>query len=122
MSVPEPITESFAAELAETDPASTTAAEPIAVKVTRYRCPFCPRGWSRKSAAAVHVARCWNNPAVGNCKTCANFEREEEACGCKPGCNWGNNDQPIPEDCAAGVDISEGLRSGCPLWRLREDS
>lgn len=48
-------------------------ADPIAVRVTRYRCPHCGRGHSTKARAVVHIARCWTNPQARGCKTCRHF-------------------------------------------------
>jgi len=36
--------------------------EPIATKVTRYRCPFCRRSRSRRPAVVGHMAHCFKNP------------------------------------------------------------
>jgi len=73
---------------------------PIAVVVTRYRCPFCPRSLSSKTRMVDHIGKCWRNPAVRSCKTCKHFVREE-----------GEPEVGLPdiEDCEAGVD----LRGGC---------
>lgn len=65
--------------------------EPIPVKVTRYRCPHCPRTGSSKARARTHMARCWYNPAARGCKTCKHFDNTYEDYG---------------EDCNAGVDLS----------------
>lgn len=98
------------------------AAAPETFTATRHRCPFCRRSWSHKQAAAGHIGRCWRNPDVRSCKTCANLEPGGDACGCEPGCNWGSPSGSIPDSCAAGVDISDGkVRTGCPLWALRAD-
>ena len=118
----EPTEESLAAELAETDPSRIHAAtaEPIAVKVTRYRCPFCRRSWSSRKRAADHIGRCWLNPEARGCKTCEHWQAhywepifadtgERVAC------------YELAEACRADVDISAGLRVNCPLWKLRED-
>jgi hypothetical protein len=87
----------------------TTPAEPIAVKVTRYRCPFCTRGWSSKKRAAEH------DPAKRNCKTCVYHQPfAPSASVCLPGALCACDEQP--EECLLGEDISDGLRSGCPLW------
>ena len=73
-------------------------------------------------ARAEHIARCWLNPAVRSCKTCANLEPGGDACGCEPGCNWGSPSGGIPDSCAAGIDLDGTIKTGCPLWRLREKS
>lgn len=79
---------------------------PIAFKATRYRCPFCPRTGSSKARVTEHMSRCWTNPEARGCKTCEHFRDGYDACGCEPGCNWGNSGEPIPESCAAGVDLT----------------
>lgn len=97
--------------------------DPEAIMVKRWLCPFCRRSRSSKSATAEHIARCWLNPAVRSCKTCANLEPGYDACGCEPGCNWGSPSGGIPDSCAAGVDVPEGPEfpvTGCPLWRALE--
>jgi len=99
--------------------AAGVAPEPVTV--TRWRCPFCHRSRAHKKATAEHIARCWLNPAVRSCKTCANLEPGGDACGCEPGCNWGSPSGSIPDSCAAGVNISDGqIKTACPLWVLRE--
>ena len=82
-------------------------AEPIPVRVTRYRCPHCPRGHSTRRRAVEHIARCWHNPDVKSCKTCKHFERNYDGYG---------------EDCNLGIDLSGrpacqrcyGMSAGCP--------
>jgi len=61
--------------------------EPIPFKVTRYRCPHCPRTASRPIRIREHMTRCWLNPAAKGCKTCKHFEPygPENADGCKVG-------------------------------------
>ena len=59
-------------------------AEPIAVRVTRYRCPHCARSHSSRGRAVQHVGCCWRNPEAHGCKTCQHFERDAdgyEGCG-----------------------------------------
>lgn len=92
---------------------------PESVRVTRWRCPFCHRSRSSKRATAEHIARCWLNPAVRSCKTCANFEPGGDACGCEPGCNWGSPSGGIPDSCAAGLKLDGAVKTGCPLWALQ---
>jgi len=97
-------------------------AAPEPVTVTRWRCPFCRRSRSSRRATAEHIARCWINPAVRSCKTCANLQPGGDACGCEPGCNWGSPSGPIPDSCVVGVNISDGeIKTACPLWALREE-
>lgn len=80
--------------------------EPIPVRVTRYACPSCARTASSKSRAREHMNRCWRDPANRGCKTCAHFSAAEDACGCEPGCNWGNSGESVREHCARGVDLT----------------
>jgi hypothetical protein len=93
---------------------------PVLVSVRRFECPFCRRRRSSRKATAVHMARCWLNPAARACKTCANFTDEPDGDWCEPGkpcnCNQGYR------ECEAGVSgVTEGeIKSGCPLWQLRE--
>ena len=93
-----------------------TAAEPIVVKVTRYRCPFCSRSWSQRKRAADHVARCWRNPAVRACKTCVYFQPYHWEGEPVPGIPGAVGCTEYPEACGRHEDLREGLRSGCPLW------
>jgi hypothetical protein len=51
-------------------------AQPIAVKVIRHKCPFCPRTAARPVRAREHMARCWFNPEARGCKTCKHFEQD----------------------------------------------
>ena len=96
--------------------------DPEPFVVTRWRCPFCRRSRAHKNATAQHIGRCWLNPAVRSCKTCANLEPGGDACGCEPGCNWGSPAGGVPDSCAADVDISGGVvRTACPLWALRAE-
>ncbi|HEY9415037.1 MAG TPA: hypothetical protein VIQ30_09790 [Pseudonocardia sp.] len=71
--------------------------EPIPFRVTRYRCPHCPRTASSKARTVEHIGRCWRNPAARGCKTCKHFDNTYEDYG---------------EDCAAGVDLAG--RPACP--------
>ena len=79
---------------------------PIVLTVKRYQCPHCRRNHASRVRATNHMTRCWFNPDARGCKTCINFRAESDACGCEPGCNWGNSGQSIPEHCAAGVDLT----------------
>jgi hypothetical protein len=95
-------------------------AEPEVITVRRFRCPFCRRSHSSKTRAVLHIGRCWYNPAVRCCKTCANFVPDQS----EPG-------YVAPEYCDAGVDISgdvttedapsPGPITGCPLWALKTE-
>jgi len=78
---------------------------PIAVQVTRYRCPFCPRSLSSKTRMVEHIGKCWNNPAARGCKTCRHFMPDES----EPDVGYVE-----PEQCAADV----GLSGGCAVCGL----
>jgi hypothetical protein len=82
---------------------------PAEIVVTRYVCPHCRRGHSRRRAAVEHIARCWRNPTNRTCKTCTHHHHEpdEPQVGLMGG--------PF---CAAGVDLAgEAPRIDCPTWR-----
>jgi hypothetical protein len=98
------------------------AAAPIALTVVRYRCPFCTRTRAKKATTAAHIARCWHNPEVRACLTCEHRDAGGDACGCEPGCNWGNDGQPYHPSCGAGLDLGEDHRpvSNCPQWHPRD--
>ncbi|MFJ1765024.1 hypothetical protein ACIOD2_32185 [Amycolatopsis sp. NPDC088138] len=88
-----------------------TQPEPIPLHVVRWRCTFCPRSRSSKTATVKHIGRCWLNPAVRGCKTCVHYSLPS---GCPGG--YDCNCPPETEDCAAGLDLTEGLRTSCPKW------
>lgn len=96
------------------------AAEPVAVMVKRWECPFCRRRRASKQATTEHIGRCWHNPAVRSCKTCTHFISEPSGEWCVPGqpCNCNNGYM----ECAAGVDldIAQVPVTGCSLWKLSE--
>jgi hypothetical protein len=94
---------------------------PVAMTVTRWKCPHCSRSRSKKSATAEHIARCWHNPDVAACWTCKHFSRPESADRvdpCIPGqpCNCGDS----PAECAAGEAVpADGTPlTDCPLWEM----
>lgn len=93
---------------------------PVMVRVTRYACPHCSRSRSKRAATAAHIDRCWHNPAVRACKTCAHFDPGGDACGCEPGCNWGASG-PAQPGCAAGVPMPDDFTpvTNCPEWSPR---
>lgn len=96
-------------------------AVPVAITVVRYRCPFCSRSRAKKAATVEHIARCWNNPAVRGCKTCALHDRVPGGPPCFPGRLCGCNDGR--ETCDAEVGLSGGLKTNCPHWQpTREDN
>lgn len=90
--------------------------EPIALKVTRWQCPHCRRARSSKKAATVHIGRCWNNPAVRACRTCANYNVVETGDWCFPGRPCNCNEGYI--ECRAGVGaVAAGsMVTGCEMW------
>lgn len=82
--------------------------QPIPLVVTRHQCPHCRRTWAKKATATAHIARCWKNPAARGCKTCHHHTPHEEGPYPEhPG--W-------PEQCEEGRNLTNGLRTGCPLW------
>lgn len=95
------------------------AAEPVVVMVKRYKCPFCPRGHSTRKRAIAHIARCWLNPAVRGCKTCAHYSYYRGGEPCFPG-RYCDCNESI-EECERGCSLASGLRTNCPLWALRKD-
>ena len=82
--------------------------EPVLITVKRYQCPHCSRTHSKKAAATAHIARCWRNPDTKSCKTCRHLTPPEEGPYPEhPG--W-------PEQCDVKRSLTNGLRTGCPLW------
>lgn len=76
-------------------PTETPVAEPVVLKVTRYRCPFCTRSRSSKAAIRPHIPRCWHNPAGRGCGICEHYLPAYD----------GSYDEPgEPEGCA--IDLS----------------
>lgn len=90
--------------------------EPIAVQVTRHLCPYCHRGRSSKRAAKLHMPKCWRNPQLQGCKTCALY---------RPGV-WAGKPAPgkvttgakTPGTCGAGFNLGPGLVTKCRKWVL----
>lgn len=84
--------------------------EPIAVQVTRFLCPYCHRGRSSKRAAKLHMVKCWRNPDLRGCKTCAMFQTHawpgKPAVGTK-----------APGRCNAGLNLAPGLVTKCRKWK-----
>ena len=72
---------------------------PLERRVTRYVCPFCHRGHSKKPAAVEHVAVCFRNPERRACPGCVHFKLccTGFECGCagEPYCDVG---LPFPCD------------------------
>ena len=89
-----------------------TEAKPIERKVTRFICPFCRRGRSKRSYAQEHIDQCWKNPAQRSCGSCANFRSGSQGGYDEPGCD------PY---CAVGAEIHSAdgdkqLVRLCPSW------
>jgi hypothetical protein len=82
-------------------------------RVTRFLCPFCRRGHSARKAAERHVVRCFRNPAVGGCKTCAHFSPAERPDLYSSSHNY---HEGAPEGCDEGVDLTAGLQRNCAVW------
>lgn len=82
--------------------------DPTAISVVRYRCPYCRKSWSSRSAAEAHIARCWYNPEVRGCKTCVHFFQFE-------------SDTDV-ESCEECVSLKDGLNTYCEKWTPKEDS
>lgn len=91
-------------------PTPLDVGEPQAVRVTRWRCPHCRRSHSSRSAARLHMGRCWYNRAVRSCKTCRWFVPELTD-------SDGDPTGDAPPRCRMRVDIADGqVRTGCPSW------
>lgn len=95
---------------------------PIPITVRRFQCPHCRRTRGKKQAAVEHMGRCWKNPAVRACKTCAHFAPGGDACGCEPGCNWGSSGPDMPS-CGVGRELPDDYKPvvHCPLWEARAE-
>jgi len=129
----------------EADPITEIAQEPTPVRVTRYRCPHCPRTGSSKTRVREHMARCWYNPAAKGCKTCKHFDNTFEDYG--EDCNVGIDlsGRPACADCRGtgyadwsalsvdmgakcptckgdGAEIKPGPIAGCDRWESRRDT
>lgn len=88
-------------------PAGERPLLPLTVRTTRYHCPSCGRGHSKKPAAVAHMGRCWKDPDNRACKTCDHYvppEYEPET------------GIYADEYCGSDGDISAGLVANCPYW------
>jgi hypothetical protein len=115
--------ESADEELAALHAARLPTAVTIPVTVIRHQCPHCRRTWARKSAGVSHVARCWNNPDVRACKTCAwHQEARWSSHQCIPSRDCGCDSWP--EACCHpdGPTWLAQPVTGCPLWQPVDDS
>lgn len=91
-------------------------AEPVALRVTRWKCPFCTRARASKAATVEHIGRCWSNPEVRSCKTCRHYEVTGGFCDGDPMCNC----PPAEEICHAGIRLTGDVEVGCPAWQPEE--
>jgi hypothetical protein len=92
VNVPKPMPPPERAELPEPGPA------PIEKLVVRWCCPFCPRESAEKSPMAKHIPKCWHNPAVKACFSCAHRVRPAQKgapAGCKAGCTMPAGTDPV---------------------------
>ena len=98
---------------------STPVAEPPPPMGNPTNPPLCRRRPPDKAATAEHLGRCWLNPAVRSCKTCALFLLVPSGEPCFPGRPCNCNDGYV--ECRAGESLSfeDVPRVGCPLWELR---
>lgn len=126
-------------------------AQPIPVRVLRYKCPHCSRSASRPGRTREHMARCWSNPEAHGCKTCEHFEPygpewddscdagvdltgREQCSGCH-GLNWVHTGEifrprfgkagPVKAKCTDcggnGAEVKPGPIVHCPQWELRTE-
>jgi hypothetical protein len=90
------------------------SAEPIAITVRRFKCPFCAASRSVKKAAAAHIDRCWRNPATRTCKTCQFFYPGDPA---EPEVGYPG----MPPSCMAGQEFpTDGPMVDCSTWESQE--
>jgi hypothetical protein len=92
--------------------------EPVAIRVTRYRCPFCLKSASRKTGIRPHIEFCWGNPAKRGCGTCKHYDEGYPDTYTEPG---------EPACCEKGLPMTVEYRnedgeprthsvSQCPGW------
>lgn len=96
---------------------------PTPIVVQRHQCPFCRR-YTRADPARVewHMARCFQNPAARNCKTCEHHQPESIDYGhqCWPGRRCGCNDWD--EACLHPDGPEDDYKfpvQNCPLWQAK---
>lgn len=88
-------------------------AVPIEIRVTRFVCPFCRRGRSKRALTVAHIGRCWSNPATRACRTCSNYD---------PGYSEPDVGYVELPCCRAGVPVDSGeMVTGCPSWEAAGD-
>jgi hypothetical protein len=94
---------------------------PVAMTVTRWKCPHCSRARAKKSATVEHIARCWHNPELRGCWTCAHFSYPTSADipdPCIPGQPCDCYDSPAGCEAGAAVPDDGTPVMGCPLWEM----
>jgi len=89
---------------------------PMPVVVSRHQCPFCRR-FTRANVRQVqdHMTRCWQNPALKTCKTCAHHQ---DASGTP-----GSPDEWLESCTNPDGPEHEGYRFPvlhCPLWEAKK--
>jgi hypothetical protein len=93
---------------------------PVEISVTRYVCPHCRRGHSKRRAAVEHIARCWRNPTNRTCKTCAHLHHEHAEP--EVGLAGATYCAAIEVD-GRDLDLTgEAPRVGCPAWHAGRQS
>ncbi|MEV8610200.1 hypothetical protein AB0383_20125 [Amycolatopsis sp. NPDC051373] len=87
---------------------------PIELQVTRFKCPFCPKSYSKRTPAQAHIDRCWTNPGARSCKTCVHRIEPDEDYGyvTDEGCQVGV-ELPTLEH---RVGVVTTLPILCPKW------
>jgi hypothetical protein len=95
--------------------AGKLSAEPVERHVSRWLCPFCNRGRSKRPAILAHMPGCYRNPAAKRCGTCEHLcpaEREEYDYSIGAMTFPGS-----PEFCVEGVQWEDGVKPrDCPKW------
>lgn len=100
--------------------------EPIVIRVTRYRCPFCRRSHSRRDGIRGHIKGCWHNPAARACGTCRHRDvYEDDDFECAAGLDpYVAETLTVadPGDARSGdvrTETRHHLVRGCPGWEAR---
>ncbi len=105
------------------------APEPVAIRVTRYRCPFCKNSSSRKAGIRPHIGRCWYNPdarACGTCRHCIIDPEDGMACDLGRECYEERTTTTADPDDAWREDVQGPRRREvtyhlvrqCPGWQV----
>ena len=103
-------------------PQLAIGAEPVRLQAVRFKCPYCPKSWSKRGPAAEHISRCWLNPGIRGCKTCIHHQpayTAPAASWCEPGRQCSCND--MDEHCSHedGPETLAEPIAACPLWKSR---